>query len=180
MHGRDARATGLGRVAGAGFVVSRRPGPVKLVVRAFDRAVVEFAPPVGFPADNLLEVLPRAEDEVRPRPQAPQHKRQRLVQLADLLLLANPQAIRRVADNAAVLPAAGELLEAPLLEVYLPGHAGPLGVKAREFDRLGVDVRADDAVGQIVGDGLVACLLARLLPERLGQSGPGLGRELPA
>ena len=117
-----------------------RPRTIELVVRAFERAVVELAAAVGFLADELLRVAPRRENVVRPRRQPPQHERKRPVERLDLGIVAHPLAVGRIGDDAAVLGLGPQLGERPLLQMDVLRDAGLLGVVAGEAQRFGIDV----------------------------------------
>ena len=113
----------------------------------------------------------RGEHVERPGLQPAEDLRHGAIKGLDFRGPAEPLAVGRIADDAAVLPFAVQIGERALLEVDLLGHAGLLGMMAGQLQGRVVDVRAEDAQGQIGQD---------RLPRRPGGPVPTRPPEWPA
>ena len=150
---------------------------MELEIRAFDPAVVELPSTVGLLTYQGLEVRVRREQIMRPGLQPLQHVGYGPIEVLHLVEITHPQAVRRVADDAAEVLLAAELGEVVTLEVDLVGHAGRLSVESGKPQCLFVDVVADNSHGQIGQHG-ISRLGSGRRPKIGRYARPRLGRKL--
>ena len=105
--GRQA-AEGRLRLGGRGV----RLGPEKLVIGALDAAVVKLPPPVGLLSQQGLEIGMRGEHVKRPGLQAAEDLGHVAIEALDVAGPAQPLAVGRIADDAAMGTLAVQLGEA--------------------------------------------------------------------
>ena len=155
-----------------------RLGTEVLVIRALDTPVEQFAAPRGALLQDRLEAGHVGDHEMGPAGESLQDMRERLVEWLKAPNFVEPFPVRRIGDDATVLPLAAQLVKCFLLEMDLFRHPGPFGVPSRQLQDLRVLIRPLDLQLDVVAD-LAAGLFDRFAPALRIDLRPGLTGELP-